>query len=129
VQGNPIGTIKPTTNKFAVWWDGDLLREQLEGINLYKWNWREQRSELLLKAEGTAISGAPCLSADILGDWREEVILPATDNQSLRIYTTPHGTAHKFVTLMHDPVYRLAVAWQQTTYNQPPHTSFYLGEK
>jgi rhamnogalacturonan endolyase len=129
VKGNPIGTVKPTTNKFAVWWDGDLLREQLENISIFKWNWQEQRSDLLLKAEGTAISGAPSLSADILGDWREEVILPATDNQSLRIYATPHVTPRKFVTLMQDPVYRVAVAWQQTTYNQPPHTSFYLGER
>jgi len=128
VKGNPIGIVKPKTNKFAILWDGDLLREQLEGINLYKWNWKEQRSDLLLKAEGTAISGAPSLSADILGDWREEVILPSTDNQSLRIYTTPYVTTHKFVTLMQDPVYRLAVAWQQTAYNQPPHTSFYLGD-
>lgn len=30
-------------------------------------------------------------------------------------------------TLMHDPVYRLGVAWQNVAYNQPPHTSFYLG--
>ncbi len=129
VKGNPIGTVKPQTNKFAVWWDGDLLREQLEGITIYKWNWKEQRSDLLLEAEGTATEGTPSLSADILGDWREEVILPAADNQSLRIYVTPYVTSHRFVTLMHDPVYRLAIAWQQTAYNQPPHTSFYLGEK
>lgn len=128
VKGNPIGTVKPATNKFAVWWDGDLLREQLEGINLYKWNWREQRSDLLLNAEGTAISGAPSLSADILGDWREEVILPATDNQSLRIYATPYPTERRLVTLMHDPQYRVAIAWQNTAYNQPPHPSFYLGD-
>lgn len=128
VKGSPIGTAKPSTNKFAVWWDGDLLREQLEGITLYKWNWKEQRSVLLLKTEGTATEGTPSLSADILGDWREEVILPAADNQSLRIYATPYVTTHKFVTLMQDPVYRLAIAWQQTAYNQPPHTSFYIGE-
>lgn len=127
-RGNPIGTVKPQTNKFAVWWDGDLLREQLEHSSIYKWNWKEQRSDLLLKAEGTTIQGAPMLSADILGDWREEVVLPATDQQSLRIYTTPHVTSHKFVTLMQDPQYRLAVAWQNVAYNQPPHPGFYLGE-
>jgi len=127
-RGNPIGTVKPQTNKFAVWWDGDLLREQLEHSSIYKWNWKEQRSDLLLKAEGTTIQGAPMLSADIIGDWREEVLLPATDQQSLRIYTTPHVTSHKFVTLMQDPQYRLAVAWQNVAYNQPPHPGFYLGE-
>ena len=28
---------------------------------------------------------------------------------------------------MHDPHYRLSVAWQNVAYNQPPHTGFYLG--
>ena len=28
---------------------------------------------------------------------------------------------------MHDPVYRLSVAWQNTAYNQPAHPGFYLG--
>jgi rhamnogalacturonan endolyase len=128
VKGNPIGATKPQTNKFAVWWDGDLQREQYENMNIYKWNWKEQRSERLLNLEGTSVPNAPSLSGDVVGDWREEVVVPATDSQSLRIYATPYVTTHKFVTLMHDPVYRLAIAWQQTTYNQPPHTSFYLGE-
>ncbi len=127
VKGNSIGKVRPQTNKFGIWWDGDLLREQLESMTLYKWNWKEQRSDLLLKAEGTTIKGAPCLSADILGDWREELILPATDCQSLRIYATPHPTEHRLVTLMHDSQYRVAIAWQNTTYNQPPHPSFFLG--
>jgi hypothetical protein len=28
---------------------------------------------------------------------------------------------------MQDPEYRMAIAWQNTEYNQPPHPSFYLG--
>lgn len=128
VKGNAIGTIKPQTNKFAVWWDGDLLREQLEHSAIYKWNWREQRSDLLLMAAGTAAKGAPALAGDILGDWREEVIWAAADNQSLRIYATPYSTDKRLVTLMHDAQYRVAIAWQNTAYNQPPHPSFYLGQ-
>ena len=69
----------------------------------------------------------PALSADILGDWREELIVPSADSGELRIYATPHPTAERLVTLMHDPVYRLGVAWQNTAYNQPPHPSFFLG--
>ena len=34
----------------------------------------------------------------------------------------------EFVTLMHDPQYRLAVAWQNVACNQPPHPGFFLGE-
>lgn len=70
----------------------------------------------------------PVLCADILGDWREEVIWRTADNKELRIYTTTIPTEHRIYTLMHDPVYRLSVAWQSVAYNQPPHTGFYLGE-
>ena len=70
----------------------------------------------------------PTLSADILGDWREEVLWRAEDNQSLRLYVTPHPTHLRITTLMHDPEYRLSVAWQNVAYNQPPHPSFFLGD-
>ena len=69
----------------------------------------------------------PVLSGDILGDWREEVILRTIDNKELRIFTTTIPTKYRFYTFMHDPEYRLSIAWQNVAYNQPPHTSFYLG--
>ena len=50
------------------------------------------------------------------------------DNRALRIYTTTIPTEHRIPTLMHDPQYRLSIAWQNVAYNQPPHTGFYLGE-
>nr|WP_206079921.1 hypothetical protein [Propioniciclava coleopterorum] len=50
------------------------------------------------------------------------------DSTALRIYTTTDLTREKLFTLMHDPVYRLSVAWQNVGYNQPPHTGFHLGE-
>ena len=85
----------------------------------------------LLVAEGcTSNNGTkstPCLCADLLGDWREEVVLRTTDNRELRIYSTPIPTAHRGYTLMHDPVYRLSIAWQNSAYNQPPYVGFYLG--
>ncbi|MBE0344011.1 rhamnogalacturonan lyase, partial [Paenibacillus sp. 28ISP30-2] len=65
---------------------------------------------------------------DLFGDWREEVIWRKSDNSALRIYTTPYESEYRFYTLMHDPLYRLSVAWQNVAYNQPPHTGFYLGE-
>lgn len=68
----------------------------------------------------------PALSGDILGDWREEVIWPESDDSALRIYSTPHQSSTRFVTLMHDSQYRVAVAWQNTAYNQPPHLSYAL---
>lgn len=111
---------------FMVWWDGDLLREFLDSNVISKYG-----APAPLTAYGCSSNNGskstPCLSADILGDWREEVIWRTSDNQSLRIYTTTDVTSHRIYTLMHDPQYRLAIAWQNVGYNQPPHPSFYIG--
>jgi rhamnogalacturonan endolyase len=56
------------------------------------------------------------------------VIWRTNDNKELRIYTTTIPTSYRFCTLMHDPQYRVAIAWQNVSYNQPPHPGFYLGE-
>ena len=68
----------------------------------------------------------PNLSADLFGDWREEVIFNEA-NTALRIYTTTTVANNRIYTLMHDPQYRVAIAWQNSAYNQPPHPSFFLG--
>ncbi|HOK67877.1 MAG TPA: hypothetical protein PLV55_13830, partial [Anaerohalosphaeraceae bacterium] len=112
---------------FMVWWDGDLLREFLNSNVISKYG-----VGTLLTATGCSANNGtkstPCLSADLFGDWREEVIWRTTDNSSLRIYTTTAVTSYRFYTLMHDPQYRLAIAWQNVAYNQPPHPGFYLGD-
>ena len=130
-KGEKISDVAPRSCNFGIWWDGDVLRELLDRNSISKWNWTTGTEDLLLTADGcTSNNGTkatPVLSADILGDWREEVIWRTTDNKELRIYTTVIPTGHRFYTLMHDPQYRLSVAWQNVGYNQPPHTSFYLG--
>jgi len=130
-KGQKISNKEPLPCNFGIWWDGDLLRELLDKTNIYKWNWEKEITEIIFTANGcTSINGTkatPCLSADLFGDWREEVIFPSTDGKELRIYTTTIPTNYRFVTLMHDPVYRLAIAWQNVGYNQPPHLSYYLG--
>lgn len=131
-QGKVIEGVKhPRQTNFAIWWDGDELRELLDRNQISKWDWKTGQTLPLLTAEGmTSNNGTkatPALSADILGDWREELILRAEDNKSLRIYETPYPTDRRLVTLMHDPQYRVSIAWQNTAYNQPPHTSFHLG--
>ena len=75
-----------------------------------------------------SVKATPGLSADLLGDWREEAIWRSSDNKELRVYTTTIPTEHRLHTLMHDPQYRLSVAWQNVGYNQPPHPGFYLGD-
>ena len=130
VRGKLIGR-RPSQVNFAIWWDGDLSRELLDGTRIFKWDAEAAETKPLLDPAGVASNNGtkanPALSADILGDWREELILRSEDNKSLRIYATPYPTEHRLVTLMHDPVYRLGVAWQNVAYNQPPHTSYFLG--
>ena len=132
-QGKKMSETTPTTCNFAVWWDGDLLRELLDKNIVMKWDWEAQRTVPLMIAEGcTSNNGTkstPGLSADLFGDWREEVVFRTIDNKALRIYTTTIPTEYRFVTLMHDPVYRLSVAWQNVAYNQPPHPGFYIGKE
>lgn len=110
-----------------MWWDGDPLREVLAGNRIFKWDWQNSTMTNLLTAPGCA-GGRPILSGDLLGDWREEVIFRTTDHKALRIYTTTIPTQHRLPTLMHDSQYRLAIAWQNVAYNQPPHPSFFLGD-
>lgn len=70
--------------------------------------------------------GNPSLVADVLGDWREEVLVRTADSSALRLYTPTDVTDIKLYTLMHDPQYRAEVARQQTAYNQPSYPGFYL---
>ncbi|ULT58193.1 rhamnogalacturonan lyase [Neobacillus drentensis] len=140
-SGEKISDVNPQSFNFAIWWDGDLLRELLDhdydietGIGvgkIDKWDYENGRLVNLLTVGGTrsnnGTKGNPCLQADILGDWREEVIWRTDDSTALRIYTTTDITDHRIYTLMHDPNYRLAIAWQNVAYNQPPHPGFFLG--
>jgi rhamnogalacturonan endolyase len=130
-KGEAIGPAPGSTN-FAVWWDADPLREILDSNWIAKWNWNTASLDRLLTAEGCASNNGtkstPALSADLFGDWREEVMWRTADNRFLRIYTTTIPAVSRMYTLMHDPQYRLAVAWQNTGYNQPPHPSFFIGE-
>lgn len=132
--GSSITTSKPASVNFAAWWDGDLLREQLNNTMIDKWNYSSSNSSRLLTAynygaaSNNSTKATPGLSADILGDWREEVIWRHENNSQLLIFSTPLVTTHKLRTLMHDTQYRTAIAWQNVGYNQPPHTSFFLGD-
>ena len=131
-RGEPIGP-KPRSCNMGIWWDGDLLRELLDGVTVTKWDYEHGREQPLFSGadygcvSNNGTKSNPCLCADILGDWREEIIARTRDNKELRIFTTTIPTRHRLVTLMHDPVYRLGVAWQNVGYNQPAHTSFFPG--
>lgn len=118
----------------AVWWDGDKLRELLDKEAIWKYDWNSKNSNKIydFKADGCVFNNGtkqnPCLSADILGDWREEVIVRSNDNKELRIYSTTIPTNYRFPSFMYDIPYRLSVATENVAYNQPPEPGFYFGE-
>jgi rhamnogalacturonan endolyase len=135
IRGQEIGA-RPRIADWVIWWDGDLLREIYGGYSIFKWDAKAGREERIFSAEPPFSGGRgnrhagmrPALAADLLGDWREELLVPGPGGKSLRLYTTTIPTEHRLTTLMHDPQYRLSVAWQNVSYNKPPHPSFFLGE-
>jgi rhamnogalacturonan endolyase len=130
-QGNRVSDAPGTVNH-AVWWDADLLRELEDANWVSKWDWNTSTLTRLLTADGAASNNGTkqnaAITGDLLGDWREEVVFRSADNLSLRIYSTTIPAANRLYTLMHDPQYRTAIAWQNVAYNQPPHPSFFIGD-
>ena len=140
-SGELISTDIPAAN-FVAHWDGDLLSEIVdhdfdedaaEGTPvIHKWDYENAVEVPIFEPEGVRTNngtkGTPALQADLLGDWREELIYRTADSTALRLFTTTDLTEHRLRTLLSDSQYRLAVAWQNVAYNQPPHTSYFLGE-
>ena len=135
VSGNVASTGQTSVN-FRIYWDGDLQEELLDGTKIDKWN-GSGTGRLYINGKNpydynsssscNGTKATPCLQADILGDWREEIILWSTaDNATINIFTTNTKTDYRMPTLMHDHTYRMGICWQNSAYNQPPHLGFYL---
>jgi rhamnogalacturonan endolyase len=125
VSHNKAGN-SPSSDNFTMWWDGSLNRATENSNSITKYG----GGNLLTASGCTSNNGTkstPCLTADIFGDWREEVIYRTNDNSALRIYTTTTPTTNRLYTLMHDPSYRMSVASENVVYNQPPEPGIYIG--
>ncbi|HEX6273729.1 MAG TPA: rhamnogalacturonan lyase [Polyangiaceae bacterium] len=120
-----VGT-KPSQTNFLVYWDADESREIEDGTTISKFGGGTlQTCSQCASNNGT--KSTPTLTADLVGDWREEIIWRESNNTGLRLYTTTNVTTRRIYTLMHDPQYRMQVSAQQTAYNQPPHPGFHIG--
>lgn len=128
--GDPLGTQVPGTNQ-SIRWAADMTTQIVNGSGTQTPTVTDWKHGTLLTATGTGTNngtkGNPSLVADVFGDWREELLVRTDDSRAIRIHLSTESTNHKLYTLMHDVQYRAEVARQQTTYNQPSHTSFYLG--
>ena len=113
---------------FRIYWDGTSQDNLFDkgAVNNGKW------SRLLTCGDyGNSVTygskANPLLIADIMGDWREEIIMfDKRDSASIKIFSTTTTTKLRVPTLMHDHIYRMSVAWQNVGYNQPPHLGYYL---
>ena len=115
---------------FGIWWDGDLLRELLDRETVTKYDWENHQIVNIERFDGQFNNGTksnPCLAADILGDWREEVLIRNRESTELRIYVSTIPTPYRINCLMQDIPYRLSVATQNVGYNQPSESGYYIG--
>ncbi len=112
---------------FRIYWDGDLQEELFDDVTVTKYG----QSSALVKFQevysNNSTKATPCIQADIFGDWREEVVLRTAEGK-IRIFTTTTPTEWRNYTLLDDHQYRNAMITQMNGYNQPPHTSYFLGE-
>jgi hypothetical protein len=153
-RGRELGPA-PREADWCIWWDGDPLRElltpgrdwnrsgrqrgfppQASGATtsgrrpitrISKWDAAAGDANPLFECEAAGAARGPAMLGDLLGDWREEMLLVAPGGEALRLYTTTIPTGMRLPTLLHDPQYRLGLAWQNVVYNKPPHPGFFLG--
>lgn len=136
VNGTSISSKQGSVN-FRAYWDGDLQDELLDGNQMDKWNGNgtsriypisgKNFYDIANSSTCNSTKKTPNLLADLFGDWREELILwDGSDAAHLNIFTTNVESNYRVPTLMHDHVYRMGIAWQNTAYNQPPHLGYYL---
>ena len=119
-----------------LWFEEDcceqvVLRELLDRNIISKYNWKKGVCERIAIFEGAlsnnGTKATPCLQGDIVGDWREEVLVRSEDNASLRLYVSTIPTEYRFHTFLEEPIYRISIATQNVGYNQPTQPGFYFG--
>ena len=108
-------------SNFLIYWNADEIRSTLNGNSL------PGGVDTSGTSSNNSSKSTPTLTADLLGDWREELVARETSNANLRVYTTVAVTKRRIYTLMNDPTYRAQVTFENSSYNQPPHVGFHIG--
>lgn len=128
------GAIKSASINYAIYWDGDLLREYHDRSHIDKWNatskaWDRTCTLYSFGYGANTINSTkynPNLQCDLYGDWREEAVYWAQNGNDyyLTIFTTTTDSQYKLPWLRDDHTYDLAIVWQNCGYNQPPHLDY-----
>ncbi len=131
INGDIIAKQVKIPINMACWWDGDLSRELLDKNKVSKYDYKNKTTNTIMTADdclsNNGSKSTVCLQGDIIGDWREEILIRTNDNKNLRLYVSTINTDYKFHTFLEDPVYRISIATQNVSYNQPTQTGFYFG--
>lgn len=131
-DGKDLG-YKPQSCNMGIWFSGSLNRQLLDGTKIdaiSKGDNPGGRIFTIYRYEVGSINGSknnPCWYGDILGDWREEIIMPTYDQNELRIFSTWYPCDYAYPWLMTDHVYEMSAINQNIGYNQPNHLGYYLG--
>jgi rhamnogalacturonan endolyase len=128
------GTVNSSSINYAIYWDGDLLREYHDRSHVDKWNsknlaWDRTCTLYNYGYGANSINSTkynPNLQCDLYGDWREEAVYWAQNGKDyyLTIFTTTTESKYKLPWLRDDHTYDMAIAWQNCGYNQPPHLGY-----
>ena len=139
IKGEVISKKSPRYQDWVIWWDGDLLREIYGSYGVMKWDWKELKESKLFQAKlpfgrserrrWWGLEKWPNLAADLVGDWREELLLLGPEGKTLRLYATPIPSQHEVRCLMLDRQYRLSVALQNVVYNKAPQLGYNWGRE
>jgi autotransporter-associated beta strand protein len=115
---------------FRIWWDGDVMSENLNREFVEKWDPSTGGViRLLTASEDGALDSwrdAAQFYGDIIGDWREEVVFENSAHTALLIYTTPIPSETRLYTLPHNPEYR--ACFTVKGYLQSNMVDYYLGD-
>lgn len=128
------GSVGSSSINYAIYWDGDLLREYHDRSHVDKWNstshaWDRTCTLYQFGYGANSVNSTkynPNLQCDLYGDWREEAVYWAQNggNYYLTIFTTTTESQYKLPWLRDDHTYDMAIAWQNCGYNQPPHLGY-----
>lgn len=149
-DGTVLFSSKPDTD-FRIYWTGDPFDQSFDGRydsgtgfsspRIRAWSTASNKIVTVQEfstygspQSSNTTKATPCLQADFLGDWREELIMWQHESDwssptvNLMVFSTPQETEYKVPCLLEDHQYRMAIVWQNASYNQPPHLSYSLAE-
>ena len=142
--GNATGYALGQTPGGVIWWDGELSRQHTRSTdgngNNFVVEWFNPQTKGFDRIfeigratnktgnewyiQTTSTRAHPAFRGDILGDWREEIVVRRADNTGFAVVTTTMESPHRIYCLMQNPGYR-----NNTTargYYQAPDLDYYI---